>query len=294
MSEQGWITIHRGVRDHWLYEEKRTFSKYEAWIDLLMDANHKDKKILFDGNLVEVQRGQVITSLRKICNRWGWSNNKAKRFLNLLQEDEMIIWKSTTKKTVVTIVNYDFYQGGKIEKAPPGFNSRTDDESNVTEKSTGNAHSNTPLVQSDTPISEKPKAPQKHTKSISEAHQKHTNNNVNNDNNVNKIDDDDSKSENVISVYEKVFGMANPIIIENIDYWCKDLSSELVIAALKKSAENDAFNFKYTERILRDWEKNNVKTLEDVSALDKKFEKKNTKKQTSAKPILENNSEVSY
>lgn len=278
MSEQGWITIHRSVRDHWLYEENRTFSKYEAWIDLLMDANHKDKKILFDGNLMEVKRGQVITSLRKICTKWGWSNNKAKRFLNLLQEDGMVIWESTTKKTVVTIVNYDFYQGGGNEKASPSFQSRTDDERNMNEKSTTHAHSSTPLLPSDTTIHENQKASQKHTKSTSEAYQKHTNNNVNNDNNVNNIVVVVEEPQNVVQAYEQVFGMANSFMIENLDYWSKDLSPELVIAALKESAEGNAYSFKYTESILKTWEKNNVKTLEDVEALNKKFEKQNANK----------------
>lgn len=188
MSEQGWITIHRSVRDHWLYEEKRTFSKYEAWIDLLMDANHTNKKTLIDGQLEEVYRGQNITSIRKLCNRWNWSNNKVTRFLNLLQEDEMIIWKSDTKKTSITIVNYDFYQSGQNEKASPRFQTRQGNDFIMSEKSTGEASGCNTVISSDTEFKGNEKASLKHIGSTSEAYQKHTNNNVNNDNNVNNKD----------------------------------------------------------------------------------------------------------
>ncbi len=129
-----------------------------------------------------------------------------------------------------------------------------------------------------------------------------TNNNVNNVNNeTNVVVVEEPK--NVVQAYEQVFGMANSFMIENLDYWSKDLSPELVIAALKESAEGNAYSFKYTESILKTWEKNNVKTLEDVEALNKKFEKQNAGKyqqlnksnkyQQTNQPI-QTNSEVSY
>lgn len=110
MADKGWIALHRNIRDHWVYQEKRVFSKYEAWLDLLMDANHQNNKFLFDGQLIEVNRGEFITSVRQLCERWGWSNTKVNRFLKMLEDDRMLIRKSDSKKTVITIVNYDFYQ----------------------------------------------------------------------------------------------------------------------------------------------------------------------------------------
>ncbi len=145
MASQGWISVHRKIEDDWLWKDK-PFSKGQAWIDLLLMVNHEDKKILFNGNLVEVKRGQRITSIKKLCDRWGWSNNKVKRFLELLQEDNKIELEIAPRKnTVVTIVNYSFYQGVENEKAP-----------------------------------------EKHQGSTREAPQMHINNNDNNDNNDNK------------------------------------------------------------------------------------------------------------
>ena len=106
---KGWISLYRSIQDHWLWQEK-PYDKAHAWLDLLLSANHQDKKIVFDSNLVEVKRGEFITSIRKLCERWGWSNSKVKKFLETLQLDGMITYKSDTKKTTINIANYNVYQ----------------------------------------------------------------------------------------------------------------------------------------------------------------------------------------
>ena len=53
----------------------------------------------------------MVTSIRRLCDRWGWSNSKVIKFLKTLENDSIIHVKSDTKKTVITIVNYSVYQG---------------------------------------------------------------------------------------------------------------------------------------------------------------------------------------
>jgi hypothetical protein len=105
----GWIKLYRDITDHWIWQEK-PFDKRSAWIDLILMANHKDNKFVFGNELTEVKRGSFITSVRKLCNKWGWSNTKVTSFLQILKNDNMIDFLSDTKKTVVTIVNYGLYQ----------------------------------------------------------------------------------------------------------------------------------------------------------------------------------------
>ena len=45
---QGYIKIHRKIQECWLWQDK--FSKGQAWIDLLLRANHKDNKIVSNSN----------------------------------------------------------------------------------------------------------------------------------------------------------------------------------------------------------------------------------------------------
>ncbi|MFT8352420.1 hypothetical protein [Clostridium saccharoperbutylacetonicum] len=109
----GWQKIYRDIQDHWLWEDK-PFSRGQAWIDLILTVNHEDNKALIDGELLEVKRGSKITSLRKLADQWGWSTTKVKKFLEQLEKDKMITYKSDNKKTFLTIENYSVYQGREV------------------------------------------------------------------------------------------------------------------------------------------------------------------------------------
>lgn len=113
--QRGWVSINRSITDNWLWEDK-PFSKGQAWIDLLLMVNHEDKKVPLGNKLILVKRGSRITSIRQLCDKWGWSNTKVMAFLNMLQQDEMIHYKSDTKKTVVSIVKYSDYQDNETDK----------------------------------------------------------------------------------------------------------------------------------------------------------------------------------
>lgn len=142
MADKGWVAIHRSIRDHWLYQEKRVFSKYEAWLDLVMDANHKQNKFVFDGKLVEVERGQKITSIRQLSERWRWSRTKVTDFLTLLEKDGMLVRKSDSKKTVITIVNYDIYQNQDNKKSHSSDTEKPQKSTNNNDKTMNNNDNN--------------------------------------------------------------------------------------------------------------------------------------------------------
>lgn len=107
---EGWIKLHRAIQEHWLWDDE-PFTRGQAFIDLLLMVNHKDKKIMFNGELIEVKKGSKITSLRQLSDRWKWSTNKVKKYLEQLQKDGMINYKCDNKKTLLTIENYSVYQG---------------------------------------------------------------------------------------------------------------------------------------------------------------------------------------
>lgn len=240
---KGWISIYRSIQDHWLWQEK-PFSKGQAWLDLLLSANHQDKKIVFDSNLLEVKRGQFITSIRKLCDKWGWSNSKVKKFLDLLQDDEMITYKSDSKKTTINIVKYDDYQTLSDSK-------------------------------SDTETS------QKRHRNDTETSQKHTNDNVNNDNNDNKYINNKEEVPNPLEVYQNnIYPMPGQVEIEGIRNWSNDLGNELVTYAINVAAKNNVRNWKYIERILMDWDRNGIKTIEQAKAYSQSRKKKGGQKQS--------------
>jgi len=107
---KGWISLHRTIEDHWLYPKNREFTKYEAWIDILLETNHSDKKVLIKEMLLTCKRGESVRSMKEWAKRWNWSKSKVKRFFDLLQNDSMIEYKSVQVTTHLTVCNYDNYQ----------------------------------------------------------------------------------------------------------------------------------------------------------------------------------------
>lgn len=105
---QGWISLNREVMNHWVWDCE--FSHGQAWVDLILYANHSPAKLMIKGQLVNIARGQQARSELTLSKSWKWSRNKVRRFLKNLQSDGMIEIKSGHLTTVITICNYDSFQ----------------------------------------------------------------------------------------------------------------------------------------------------------------------------------------
>jgi len=121
----GWIRLDRKITENWLWEDK-PFSKGQAWIDLILMANHKDNKFPLGDDVVAVERGSFVTSELKLMQRWGWSKTKVRAFLSQLQNDQMLVKKTDRKKTTLTIANYGVYQDIETTEEPKKDQKKTD------------------------------------------------------------------------------------------------------------------------------------------------------------------------
>ena len=107
---EGWFLIHRKMQNNWIWKDKEPFDKRSAWIDLISMAYHSEQKVISNGTLLTIQRGQFPTSVRFLAERWKWSKDRVYRFLKLLEQDGMIVKQSDTERTLITLVNYGVYQ----------------------------------------------------------------------------------------------------------------------------------------------------------------------------------------
>lgn len=121
---QGWIRVDRKITEHWLWDD-RPFSRGQAFIDLIMMANHKDNTFLHGTELLTIDRGSFVTSELKLMERWGWSKSKVRYFLNALELDSMLVKKTDRKKTTITIVNYSIYQDLQTTEEPKKDHKKT-------------------------------------------------------------------------------------------------------------------------------------------------------------------------
>ena len=121
----GWVSIHRQLQNHWVWNDK-PFSYGQAWIDIILLANHSENKFPLGKEIITIDEGSFITSELKLMDRWGWSKAKVRRFLTLLENDSMIVRKTDTKKTTITVVNYGTFQESETTKRPKKDRKKTD------------------------------------------------------------------------------------------------------------------------------------------------------------------------
>ncbi len=111
---RGWIKIWRNVWDsgNW-YANRRgaKASRFEAWVDLLMMANHAPREQYINGKRVLIERGCLSASIRFLAKRWRWSVGRTRRFLNDNDLKQKCTQQQVQGQTHLTICNYETYQG---------------------------------------------------------------------------------------------------------------------------------------------------------------------------------------
>ena len=108
MSE-GWVKLHREITDHPLFVGR--MDRLGAFVWLIKEAAFKPRRVDINGRIVTLERGQLSHSIAFIAKAWGWSKSTTERFLTRLKTETMIGTASGTGRTVITICNYDKYQG---------------------------------------------------------------------------------------------------------------------------------------------------------------------------------------
>ena len=133
---KGWIRIYRQLQDCEIWTKNQPFDMRSAWIDLLMFANHEDKQIIFDYKPIIVKRGQYLTSVRKLSARWKWDKERTLKYLRLLEQLGMITKDSNNRRTLITIENYEKYQGWQDTEPNTEPNTTPYTERTLNERST--------------------------------------------------------------------------------------------------------------------------------------------------------------
>jgi hypothetical protein len=126
--QQGWIKIHRQLLEWEWYDD---LNVKVLFFHLLLKANHKPKK--YKGKLIEI--GQLITGLEVLSNETGLSIQKIRTAISKLKSTNEITIKTSSKGTVIQIVNYTKYQ---IVTNEPTNNQQTNNKPSTTNKNVKN------------------------------------------------------------------------------------------------------------------------------------------------------------
>lgn len=214
---EGWIKLHRKFIDWEWYKDKNTKILF---IHLLLLANHKENK--WQGQIID--RGQLVTSIKHLSKECGLTLQQTRTALNKLKSTNEITSKSTSKYSLITIVNYSVYQDGQ-------------EENNIQ----NNIQNNKQITNEQ----------QTNNKQIT------TNKNIKNINNGNN-------EKNIIIAYETNIGNLTPFIAEKILSYRDSVSDEMILEAIKIATLNNKKNANYITGILNNWINKGYKVVADI------------------------------
>lgn len=82
-----------------------------------------------------------------------------------------------------------------------------------------------------------------------------------------------AKERDLYHAFENEFGrLLSPFEIEQVLAWLDEHDIALIMEALRQAVMRGKHNFKYIGSILREWQKNNLRTLNEVDAYQRQFE----------------------
>ena len=105
---KGWIKIHRKMLENPIV--MKDSDHLAVWVYLLLNAAHKERKVLFKGDKIMLQPGQLITGRNAIADFLGISESKVKRVLSDFEGDQQIDRQRSNKNSLISLINWDKYQ----------------------------------------------------------------------------------------------------------------------------------------------------------------------------------------
>lgn len=243
---QGYIKLHRKIVHNAIFNDLKL---YRLWSLCLINASHRDREILIDGQVVPVKEGQWIVGRFSLYDAYNnglspkdrVSGEKTPyRWLEKLEKLGYLSLEKTNKYTVINVVNWGIYQGS--------------DQSN------------------DQQIDH-----QMTIKRPSNDHQMTTNKNVKNVKNEKNDNNTTTTEQPLISFFESSICRLSEFQIQSLYDWLDDFGgNESIIREAIKIADNqNKRNFNFVQYLLREWSSNKLETVGRVQAYEQeKFNKK--------------------
>lgn len=105
--DNGFIILHRKLLDNPICQNPNIMA---LWVILLLLANHKQTKFLWNGKEEILERGQLITGRNSLAEKTGISAGSIPRYLDSLKKCGMLNIKTNNRFSLITIVKYNDYQ----------------------------------------------------------------------------------------------------------------------------------------------------------------------------------------
>lgn len=125
----GWIKLYRKIMENPIVTKDADY--LAIWVYLLLNATHDTYPALFRGKKILLKPGQLLTGRKAIASRLSISESKVGRVLETFKNEQQIEQQTSNKNRLISIVNWDFYQGVEQQSEQQLDNSWTATEQQV-------------------------------------------------------------------------------------------------------------------------------------------------------------------
>lgn len=104
----GWVKIYRKIIDCGFYKRS---SYVHLWLHLLLKASHQEQKFMWNGKIIIIKDGQILTGRKQLSEETGIPETTIERALDFFEKNgHQIGQQKTTKYRLITILNWNSYQ----------------------------------------------------------------------------------------------------------------------------------------------------------------------------------------
>lgn len=104
----GWFKFHRKTFENpMIMKDTDTLS---VWVWLLGNATFDERRVLFGGVDRKLNKGELVTTAKFIANELKINESKVNRILKMLENEKQIEKQTTSRNTLIYIVNWEKYQ----------------------------------------------------------------------------------------------------------------------------------------------------------------------------------------
>jgi hypothetical protein len=116
-SPTRWVKIHSCILDHPIWTSTVP-AVAKLFVGLILQANWQEKKWWDGAQEITIPRGSLITSVNRLCTIYNLSRQVCRDALENQQKLDLVTIKGTNRWTMITITNYEAYQGGLSDEEP--------------------------------------------------------------------------------------------------------------------------------------------------------------------------------
>lgn len=116
-GRNGYIKLHRKMLDWGWYQNQNV---KDLFIHLLLIANFKESQ--FED--MTIYPGQIITSINSLSKKTKLSTRNVRTALDKLEKSKILTKQTTSRFTIITIENWELYQGDDFKETKQATNDR--------------------------------------------------------------------------------------------------------------------------------------------------------------------------